>query len=134
MVLLQRKLYLFTDQEGVQYFPGGQTFSRGGGGGVQMLISIDTHITCDFPGGGGSAPYPSSGSSHVKLLNIAFLLALCFSICYTCWYDVSLSAVSAGMVSHYQPCLLVWCFIIYRSCFFGWYITIIHACWCGASL
>ena len=39
----------------------GPTFSRGGGGGVgrvqlfpgggQMLISIETHITCDFPGG-----------------------------------------------------------------------------------
>ena len=25
---------------------------RGGGGGVQMLISIETHITYDFPGGG----------------------------------------------------------------------------------
>ena len=31
---------------------GGPTFSRGG---VQLLISIETHftITCDFPGGGG---------------------------------------------------------------------------------
>ena len=32
---------------------GGPTFSRGGGGGgggVQMLISIETHIPCDFPG------------------------------------------------------------------------------------
>ena len=28
---------------------GGSTFSRGG---VQMLISIETHITCDFPAGG----------------------------------------------------------------------------------
>ena len=42
---------------------GGPTFCRGGGvqlfpggGGVQMLISIKTHITCDFPGGGGSGP------------------------------------------------------------------------------
>ena len=30
----------------------GSNFSRGGGG-VQVLISIETHITCDFPGGGG---------------------------------------------------------------------------------
>ena len=36
---------------------GGSLFSRGGGsnffqgGGVQMLISIETHITCYFPGG-----------------------------------------------------------------------------------
>ena len=48
MVLLQRKLYFPKDPEGVQHFPGGPTFSRG----VQMLISIETHITCDFPGGG----------------------------------------------------------------------------------
>ena len=25
-------------------------------GGVQMLNSIETHITCDFPGWGGSGP------------------------------------------------------------------------------
>ena len=39
-------------------------------------------------------------------LNIACLLAVCFSICYTCWYGVSLSALPAGMESHYQPCLI----------------------------
>ena len=40
------------------FFRGGPTFSKGGGGsnffeggGVQMLISIETHITCDFPVG-----------------------------------------------------------------------------------
>ena len=65
-------------------------------------------------------------------LDIACLLALCFSICYTCWYGVSLSracrygislsAVPTGMVLHYRSCLLVW------------YLTISHACWCGASL
>ena len=41
-------------------FRGGPTFSRGEGnffhggwgGGVQWEISIETHITCDFPGGG----------------------------------------------------------------------------------
>ena len=57
-------------------------------------------------------------------LKITCLVAMCFSIsiCYTCWYDVSLSAVSAGVVNHYRSCLLVW------------YITISHACWCGASL
>ena len=44
MVLLLRKLY-FSDPEGVQHFPGG--------GGGQILISIEPHITCDFPGGGG---------------------------------------------------------------------------------
>ena len=45
MVLLQRKLYFTKDPEGVQHFPVG--------GGVQIHISIEPHITCDFPGGGG---------------------------------------------------------------------------------
>ena len=44
---------------------GGSDFFRGGGGGgVQLLISIETHITCDFPGGGVWTPYPHSGSAH----------------------------------------------------------------------
>ena len=44
---------------------GGPTFSRG----VQMLISIETHITiaCDFPGGGGGLdPLSPSGSANVQ--------------------------------------------------------------------
>ena len=39
----------------LQGFRKGPTFSRGEGPtfsrGVQMLISIETHVTCDFPGG-----------------------------------------------------------------------------------
>ena len=32
-----------------------------------MLISIETHITCDFPGGGGvRIPLPPSGSAIGK--------------------------------------------------------------------
>ena len=60
MVLLQRKLYFSKDPEGVKHFPGGggPTFSRG----VQMLISIETHVTCDFPRGSGP-PIPSE-SAH----------------------------------------------------------------------
>ena len=54
MVLLLRKLFLYftKDPEAVHYFRGvGSLFSRGGGG-VQMLTSIETHIcTCYFPGG-----------------------------------------------------------------------------------
>ena len=47
-------LSYFTVYRGVQWFY--YTFSRGGG--VQMPISIETHITitCDFPGGWGSGP------------------------------------------------------------------------------
>ena len=62
MVLLLRKLYLYytKDPEGVHYFPGSvKLFPGGGGGGVQMLISIETHVrTCYFPGGGGPDPNP----------------------------------------------------------------------------
>ena len=72
MVLLLRKLYLYftKDPEGVHYFPGGggvQLFPGGGGGGrggVQMLISIETHIrTCYYPGGFPD-PLSPSGSAH----------------------------------------------------------------------
>ena len=48
------KTILFQGSRGSPTFSrGGPTFSRGGGGGGQMLISIETHITSDFPGGGG---------------------------------------------------------------------------------
>ena len=58
MVLLQRKLYFSKDR-------GGPTFLEGGGSRVQVLISIETHITCDFWGGGGSGPpITPSGSAH----------------------------------------------------------------------
>ena len=42
-------------QRGSNIFHGG---GGGGGGGVQLLISIETHITCDFPGGSGSPNHP----------------------------------------------------------------------------
>ena len=32
---------------------GGQLFPGGGGGGSNCLFPIETHITCDFPGGSG---------------------------------------------------------------------------------
>ena len=65
--LFPRKLFLYFTKypEGVHYFPGGrgcQTFSRG----VQMLISLETHVrTCYFPGGGGGCPDPLSPSGSV---------------------------------------------------------------------
>ena len=50
---------------------GGPLFSRGvssffqGGGGVQMLISLETNArTCYFPGGGCPDPLSASGSAH----------------------------------------------------------------------
>ena len=61
-------------------FRGGPTFSRGegnffhggGGGGVQWVISIETQITCDFPGGGGRTPYPPL-DPHMRFHNLFFL-------------------------------------------------------------
>ena len=44
-----RNLSFFKVPEGVQHFPGGPTFSRGS----NCLFPIETHITCDFPGGSG---------------------------------------------------------------------------------
>ena len=54
-------------QEGPTFSRGDQTFSTGGGG-AQMLI-LETHRTCDFPGGRKcepSIPLPS-GSVHVTI-------------------------------------------------------------------
>ena len=64
--------YIFTVQKGRNIYRGGggggvQLFiiiiffgggGWGGGGGVQILISIETYITCDFSGGGGGSGPP----------------------------------------------------------------------------
>ena len=52
----QRNLSFFKVPEGVQHFPGGSNFFQGGS---NCLFPIETHITCDFPGGGGG-PDPLS--------------------------------------------------------------------------
>ena len=79
------KLYFSKGPDGVQHlsrvntgsniFQGGPTFSRRveGGGGVQMLISVATHITCDFSG--GPDPLSLSGSAH-GLLRTQWLYSL----------------------------------------------------------
>ena len=69
-------LYFFTVQKGRNIYRGGgvQLFiifffwgGVGGGGGVQILISIETYITCDFSGGGGvRTTYPSLDSRMGK--------------------------------------------------------------------
>ena len=57
------------------------------------------------------------------------LLTFCHSILHVCWRCASLSAIPAGMVSHYQRCLLVRCSLSavpagvmnhYRSCLLVW--------------
>ena len=46
----------------VQLFPG-----RGGRWGLIAYPHIETHITCDFPGGGCQTPCPPSGSALVVI-------------------------------------------------------------------
>ena len=54
--LFRRKLSFFKVPEGSNILQGGPSFSRGGGGGYNCLFPIETHITCDFPGGGRYGP------------------------------------------------------------------------------
>ena len=67
-----RKIIVF---QGFIINQGGRTFSLrcggdDGGGGVKMLISIETYRTFDFPGGGGSGPYSTSGSAHALIFRV----------------------------------------------------------------
>ena len=57
MILLQRILYFSNDPEG-----GFNIFQGGGGSNANF---IETHITCDFPG--GPDPLSPSGSAHDPL-------------------------------------------------------------------
>ena len=68
----QRNLSFFKVPEGVQHFPGGvQLFP----GGSNCLFPIETHITCNFPGGGGSGPpVPPSGSALEMLASGSVVL------------------------------------------------------------
>ena len=47
---------LFKVPEGVKHFPGGGVHLIPGGS--NCLFPIETHITCDFPGGGSGPPVP----------------------------------------------------------------------------
>ena len=65
---ISKKSNIFQGSRGGPTFSrggGGPTFSRGGGGnfsqgggGSNCLFPIETHITCDFPGGGGGSGPP----------------------------------------------------------------------------
>ena len=67
MVLLQRNFF-FQGSSGVTHFPGGGGIQLFQGGGVKMLIFIETHITCDFPGGSEAPPLPPL-DPHMNLIN-----------------------------------------------------------------
>ena len=53
MVISKKTIIFKGFRGGSNFFKGrGQLFPwGGGGGGVRWEISIETHITCDFPGG-----------------------------------------------------------------------------------
>ena len=54
----QRNVSFFKVPDGVQHFPGGGVQLFSGGGGSNCLFPIETHITCDFSGGGVRTPCP----------------------------------------------------------------------------
>ena len=65
--LLSKKTIIFQGSRGGPSFfrgGGGSNFFQGGGG-FNCLFPIETHITCDFTGGGGPDPLPPSGSAHI---------------------------------------------------------------------
>ena len=59
-----KEIYNFSRfQRGSNILQGGSNLFQGGGG-SNCLFPIETHITCDFPGGEGSGPpVPPSGSA-----------------------------------------------------------------------
>ena len=64
-MVISKKSIIFQGFRGSNIFQGGggvQLFQ--GGGGFQVVISIETHITCDFPGEGSGTPILPSESAH----------------------------------------------------------------------
>ena len=88
--------------------------------------------------------YSISMAADFLPLNPACLLVLCFSICHTYFYGVSLSAVPVGLMPHYIG-QAFWCDVTLSAMSSGvlshprlrllvWSLIINHAHWCGASL
>ena len=65
--LISKKTIIFQGSRGVQLFPGG------GGGGSNCLFPIETHIFCDFPGGGPDPLFPPL-DPHLYNNNLSNLL------------------------------------------------------------
>ena len=81
----QRNLSFSRFQRGSNIFQGGPTFSRGRGG-SNCLLPIETHITCDFPGGVWTPCPPPSGSALGSPRSDCFcqsILIRVFPVCYS---------------------------------------------------
>ena len=84
---------------------GGQTFSRG----VQMLISIEIHITCDFPGGSGPPIPPLDPHMPGSAIELA---TNCATGPYTCGLIKSNIEINTNhhkvkvSLNHYMLCSL----------------------------
>ena len=71
MVNFKENYHFSRFQRGSNIFQAGSNFFRGGGGGSNCLFPIETHITCDFPGGGGvQTPCPPL-DPHLCLFKLA---------------------------------------------------------------
>ena len=66
MVDFEENYHFSRFQRGSNIFQGGSNFFQGGS---NCLFPIETHITCDFPGGGSEPPVPPSGSELVFLIS-----------------------------------------------------------------
>ena len=70
MVNFKEIYHFLRFQRGSNIFQGGggPIFSRGGGG-SNCLFPIETHITCDFPGGGGCKMLTNTSTFFLDLCN-----------------------------------------------------------------
>ena len=68
-----KEISLFKVPEGVQHFPGGSNFFQGGS---NCLFPIETHISCNFPGGVASGPPVTPLDPHLTEVSSFFLFML----------------------------------------------------------
>ena len=73
-----KEIYHFSRfQRGPTFTRGVQLFSGEGGGGSNCLFPIETHITCDFPGGSGLAAPPPPLDPHLSLSDFSIIFIGC---------------------------------------------------------
>ena len=72
MVISKKTIIFLRFQRGSNFFRGGGQLFPWRGVGVQWVFSIETHITCDFPGVGGGPHIPPL-DPHMRFHNLFFL-------------------------------------------------------------